>query len=266
MTASNLQKTVHNALGPEPDSPIGKAISVSITALIVLNITALVLETVDEIQELSPRAFWVFEAVSVGVFTIEYLLRVWSCVTDTRYSRPISGRLRFIVSPLALVDLIAILPFYAALLNLFGVDLRVLRAARLMGRAARLGHYSSGLRTLGRVVQAKRTELVTVIIVLSLLLLLSSSIMYYAENNAQPDVFSSIPETMWWGIITLTTVGYGDAYPITAAGRTLAGLMAVLGIGLFALPAGILGSGFIEEVQHRGGGGKKCPHCGEEIE
>ena len=114
--------------------------------------------------------------------------------------------------------------------------------------------------------QAKRTELVTVIMVLSLLLLLSSSMMYYAENDAQPDVFSSIPETMWWGIITLTTVGYGDVYPITVLGRTLAGLMAVLGIGLFALPAGILGSGFIEEVQHRVGRGKKCPHCGEKIE
>ena len=266
MTASNLQRVVHSALGPDPDSRVGKAVSVSLTALIVLNITALVLETVDEIHNLSPRAFSVFEAVSVGVFTVEYLLRIWSCVADPRYSHSISGRLRFIASPLALVDLIAILPFYAALLNLSEVDLRVLRAARLMGRAARLGQYSSGLRTLGRVVQAKRTELVTVIMVLSLLLLLSSSLMFYAENDAQPDVFSSIPETMWWGIITLTTVGYGDAYPITVLGRTLAGLMAVLGIGLFALPAGILGSGFIEEVQHRVGRGKRCPHCGERIE
>ena len=257
---------VHNALGPEPDTRTGKVVSVSITALIVLNITALVLETVDDIHDLSPRAFWVFEAVSVGVFTIEYLLRIWSCIAEPRYARPISGRLRFIISPLTLVDLIAILPFYATLLNLFGLNFRVLRAARLMGRAARLGQYSSGLRTLGRVVQAKRNELITVIVVLSLLLLLSSSMMYYAENDAQPDVFSSIPETMWWGIITLTTVGYGDAYPITAVGPTLAGLMAVLGIGLFALPAGILGSGFLEEVQHRVGRGKTCPHCGERIE
>ena len=266
MIASQFQRAIHNGLGPDPESRIGKVVSVSLTALIVLNITALVLETVDEIQDLSPRGFGVFEAVSVVLFTIEYLLRVWSCVAEPRYSHPISGRLRFIASPLALVDLIAILPFYAVLLNLSELDLRVLRAARLMGRVASLGRYSSGLRTFGRVVQAKRTELVTVIMVLSLLLLLSSSMMYYAENNAQPDVFSSIPETMWWGIITLTTVGYGDVYPITALGRTLAGLMAVLGIGLFALPAGILGSGFIEEVQHRVGRGKTCPHCGEKIE
>jgi len=266
MTISNLQSIVHNVLGPEPDSRVGKAVSVSITTLIVLNITALVLETVHEIQDLSPRAFWVFEAVSVAVFTVEYLLRVWSCVADQKYSHSIAGRLRFILTPLALADLIAILPFYAALLDLFGLDLRVLRAARLVGRAARLGHYSSGLRTLGRVVQAKKNELLTVVGVLSLLLLIASSLMYYAENDAQPNAFSSIPEAMWWGIITLTTVGYGDASPITAAGRALAGLMAVLGIGLFALPAGILGSGFIEEIQQRKAQDKVCPHCGERLE
>ena len=106
----------------------------------------------------------------------------------------------------------------------------------------------------------KRNDLLTVVGVLSLLLLLASSLMYYAENDAQPDDFSSIPEAMWWGIITLTTVGYGDASPITAAGRALAGLMAVLGIGLFALPAGILGSGFIEEISESVAGRVKCAH------
>lgn len=266
MTVARLQKTFYDVLGPEPDSRIGKAVSLSVTTLIILNIVALVLETVDEIHDLSPRAFWFFETVSVAVFTVEYLIRVWSSVADPKYSGQILGRLRFIVTPLALADLIAILPFYAALLNLFGIDLRVLRAARLVGRAARLGHYSSGLRTLGRVVQAKKNDLFTVVGVLSLLLLLASSLMYYAENDAQPDDFSSIPEAMWWGIITLTTVGYGDASPITAAGRALAGLMAVLGIGLFALPAGILGSGFIEEIQRRKSEGTLCPHCGERLE
>ena len=266
MTASKLQRTLHNVLGPDPDSQVGKAISISITVLIILNITALVLETVEDIRDLSPQTFRVFETVSVAVFTVEYLLRVWSSVADPKYSGLISGRLKFIVTPLALADLIAILPFYAALLNLFGLDLRVLRAVRLVGRAARLGHYSSGLRTLGCVVQAKKNELITVIGVLSLLLLLASSLMYYAENDAQPEDFSSIPQAMWWGIITLTTVGYGDASPITAAGRALAGLMAVLGIGLFALPAGILGSGFIEEIQRRKTEGIVCPHCGKQLD
>ena len=159
----------------------------------------------------------------------------------------------------------AILPFYIALLNLPGIDLRVVRAARLVGRVARLGRYSAGIRTLALVVQAKKDELLSVILVLLLLLLLASSLVFYAEHGAQPDKFSSIPETMWWGIITLTTVGYGDVYPVTIAGRVLAGAMAILGVGLFALPAGILGSGFIQEVQQRPERKDICPHCGEQI-
>ena len=207
----------------------------------------------------------VFEAASVAVFTVEYLLRLWTCTTETKFARPVMGRLKFIVSPLALLDLMAILPFYVALLNLPWIDLRVLRATRLAGRVARLGRYSSGIRTLALVLQSKKNELLSVILVLLLLLLLASSLVFYAESGAQPDKFSSIPETMWWGIITLTTVGYGDVYPVTIAGRALAGVMAILGIGLFALPAGILGSGFIEEMQQRPERRGICPHCGEQI-
>ena len=137
----------------------------------------------------------------------------------------------------------------------------MLRSIRLVARIARLTRLSSGFNTLVRVVTAKRSELSTVIVVLLVLLLLTSSLMYFAEHEAQPDVFSSIPETMWWSIITLTTVGYGDMYPVTFAGRILAGLMAVLGIGLFALPAGILGSGFVDELSRN----RACPHCGRHL-
>ena len=177
----------------------------------------------------------------------------------------LEARLKFMMSPLAIFDLMAILPFYVVLFNLPGIDLRFVRAARLVGRAARLGRYSSGIRTLGLVLQAKRDELFSVVVVLLLLLLLASSMVFYAENGTQPEKFSSIPETMWWGIITITTVGYGDVYPVTILGRILAGAMAVLGIGLFALPAGILGSGFIQEVQQRPERESICPHCGERI-
>ena len=131
------------------------------------------------------------------------------------------------------------------LVNLHGLDLRFLRATRLFARVARLSRYSSGMRTLARVIHNKRGELLTVIMVLSLLLLLASSLMFFAENKAQPDKFANIPKAMWWSIITLTTVGYGDVFPVTVAGRLLAGMMAIVGIGLFALPAGILGSGFV---------------------
>ena len=259
------KRAINDALGTEPVSRVGKAVSVSLFILIVLNIVAMVSGTVEDIYNISPRAFIVFEAASVAVFTVEYLLRVWACTTDAKFARPVVGRLKFIVSPLALFDLMAILPFYIALLNLPGIDLRVVRAARLVGRVARLGRYSAGIRTLALVVQAKKDELLSVILVLLLLLLVASSLVFYAEHGAQPDKFSSIPETMWWGIITLTTVGYGDVYPVTIAGRVLAGAMAILGVGLFALPAGILGSGFIQEVQQRPERKGICPHCGEQI-
>ena len=260
-----LRDSVFDALDTSPVSRVGRVVSASLAVLIVLNIVALVVGTVEEIHQISPRAFLVFEAVSVGVFTVEYLFRVWSCTRDPRFARPVLGRLKFMVSPLALVDLLAILPFYAAVFNLTGLDLRVLRAARLVGRIARLGRYATGIRTLAFVVQAKKSELLSVITVLLLLLLLSSSLVFYAEHGAQPDKFSSIPETMWWGIITLTTVGYGDVYPVTVIGRVLAGVMAILGIGLFALPAGILGSGFIEAIQRNPETPGVCPHCGERI-
>ena len=165
------------------------------------------------------------------------------------------------MTPIALLDLLAILPFYGQLLGLRGLDLRVLRTVRLLARTARLTRLSSGFNTLMRVIRAKRSELSTVIVVLLVLLLLASSLVYFAEHEAQPDVFSSIPETMWWSIITLTTVGYGDMYPVTFAGRILAGLMAVLGIGLFALPAGILGSGFVDELDRN----RVCPQCGRHL-
>ena len=264
----SLKSKVHEILEEQaPGSRLGQIVSLFIISLISLNVAALILGTVEDIHQVSPKAFRTFEITSVAVFTIEYLLRVWSCTSDPRYSKPVSGRLRFAVSPLVLIDLLAILPFYlVALTSVHGLDLRSLRAARLFAQAARLSRYSTGLRTLARVILNTRGELFTVIMVLSLLLLLASSLMFFAENEAQPDKFASVPMAMWWSIITLTTVGYGDVYPVTAAGRVLAGLMAIVGIGLFALPAGILGSGFVEEVRRRSNGPRICPHCKREIE
>jgi voltage-gated potassium channel len=205
------------------------------------------------------------------VFLAEYLLRLWSCTSDPRLAAPVSGRLRFALSPLSLVDLAAILPTMVTVLaslvfGIQGFDMGYLRAIRLVARVAKMGRYSAGVRTLGRVIRQKREDLLTVVFVLLVLLLLASSFMYYAERNAQPDKFASIPAAMWWSIITLTTVGYGDVFPVTVLGKAVAGGIAILGIGLFALPAGILGSGFLEEINHRRRSSvRTCPHCGGEI-
>jgi len=249
-----------------PEDGVGQAVNVFLIVLIGLNAVALVISTVQSIYDSDPMPFEVFEATSVAIFTVEYLLRLWACTEDPKYTSSVLGRLRFAASPLLFIDLVAILPFYLLLFSAEGViDLRFLRTLRLFSRLTRLGSHFSGIQTIGRVLRAKNRELGTVVLFLGLLLLLASSLMFYAENEAQPDKFSSIPAAMWWSIVTLTTVGYGDVFPVTGWGQALTGVIAMLGIGLFALPAGILGSGFLEEIQRRDHNPQRCPHCGLEI-
>ena len=243
---------------------LDRVIDYCIISLIVVNTTAQILETVDTIYNVAPWFFPILEWASMVVFTVEYVLRVWSCTTEERYAHPVYGRLRFALTPLLLIDLLALLPFYLPFLGL--EDLRTLRALRLLAWAARLGRYFEGIRTLGTVLHSKMVELATVVLVLAVMLILASAMMYYAEHRAQPDDFASIPEAMWWSIITLTTVGYGDVSPVTPLGKVMAGIIAVMGIGMFALPAGILGSGFLDEIQKRNREAQYCPHCGLLIE
>ena len=265
MPLSRIRLRVHELLevGQGGDR-FDRAIDLFIIALIVVNTAAQILETVRPIYDAVPWFFSVLEWASMVIFTLEYVLRLWSCTAEDRYSHPFYGRLRFALTPLLLIDLLALLPFYLPFLGL--EDLRTLRAMRLLAWAARLGRYFEGIRTLGSVLQSKALELMTVVLVLAVMLILASAMMYYAEHTAQPEAFASIPEAMWWSIITLTTVGYGDVSPVTPLGKVMAGVIAVMGIGMFALPAGILGSGFLAEIQRRNRGARVCPHCGELIE
>lgn len=229
----------------------------------MLNSIALILETGDPIYQAAPAAFQTLETFSVCIFSLEYVLRVWTCTASPAYQAPFWGRLRYLKTPLAILDLLAVLPFYLS----YESDLRSLRIVRLLRflQIAKLGRYSTALQTIGRVLLAKRAELFILIGLLFLLLLGAASVMYVAENEAQPDQFSSIPATMGWAIATLTTVGYGDIYPITGLGKMIASVIAVLGIGLFALPAGILGAAFLEEFQSQKSEPLRCPHCGKVI-
>ena len=189
----------------------------------------------------------------------------WTCTADPRYSHPISGRLRFAGSWHAVVDLLAILPFYLPMF--LPIDLRVLRALRFFRllRFLKLTRYSESMRIFGKVLRGERTELMIALFVAGVLLVLGSSFLYIVEHEAQPDAFSSIPAAMWWGVATLTTVGYGDVYPVTPLGRLLGAIVAIMGIGMFALPAGILASGFAREMGKRRSEPEVCPHCGEII-
>ncbi len=259
-----FRKRVYEILAvAQPNDTLSKAFDVFIVALIALNVIAMMLDSVNDIHVAADGFFKIFEYISVFIFTLEYALRTWSCVENPLYTSQFKGRLRFLVTPLALVDLFAILPFY---LPFIGIDLRFLRILRMMRilRIAKLGRYSQSLQTLNRVITAKKEELICIVFVLFLLLIISSSLLYYTENETQPDKFSSIPASMWWAITTLTTVGYGDMCPETGLGKFLASIIAVLGIGMFALPTGVIGAGFMEEI----GKNQKitiCPHCGKEI-
>lgn len=254
---------------PPPGDALARAIGLGILLLIALNVLALCLETVRSIQDRAGQLFEWFEAASVLVFSVEYVLRLWSAPEDPAYARPVAGRARFALTPMALVDLLAVLPWY---LPLFGVDMRFMRTLRMLRlfRLAKLGRYMNALSSFGRVLRDKKEELVITLALIGILLVIASSLMYYVERDAQPEAFSSIPAALWWGVATLTTVGYGDIYPQSPLGRLLAAIIAILGVGLFAIPTGLLASGFVEELQRRRREGDEgqpaaeppCPHCG----
>jgi voltage-gated potassium channel len=255
-----LVDTEDNAL---PD----RIVATLLMILILLNGIAVVLETVDELAQSYAAFFHAVEVFSVAVFTMEYLLRLWIAPLDPRYGGRIAGRLRYAATPMAMVDLIAILPAYLPLI--FPIDLRMLRFLRIfrLFRLFKMSRYAESLNTLDDVIRAKKEELLVTLLLIAIMLLFSSSIMYAVENGAQPDKFPSIPAALWWGVATLTTIGYGDVYPVTPVGKFLGGVIAFLGIGIFALPTGILATGFAEELKMKRAANPDavCPHCGGEL-
>ncbi|GHU67049.1 hypothetical protein FACS189413_01130 [Bacteroidia bacterium] len=263
----NLKYRIYLLLNPaKGNGRWDKVVDYFLVTLISLNIVAVILETVDDVYNSYNLCFKVFERFSVYVFTIEYLLRLWACTYETKYKRPIIGRLKWIFSFDALMDLLAFLPFY---LPFTSVDLRVVRILRLFRflRIFKLGRYLNATKLISNVFKSKKEELILCLVITVSLIIVASSFMYFAENQAQPDKYSSIPATMWWCVTTLTTVGYGDVFPITVIGKFLTAFIAILGIGMFALPAGILASGFSDEFQKRKNKENHiCPHCGKEIE
>ena len=250
----------------EGEDRISRAVDMALLLLILANVAALVIMTDKGIHSLSPGFFYFFELVSFSIFAVEYALRMWSCTEDPRYAHPVTGRLRFAMQPLMIADAVAVISYFLLFVLPTGVDLGALRALRLVSRFALLARYSSGLQALSATLSARRNELLGVVSVVAALLVLASSLMYYIEQSAQPEKFSSIPATMWWSIITVTTVGYGDVAPVTPGGQLLAGVIALLGIGIFALPAGILGSGFMEQINlRRSNATATCPSCGFDL-
>lgn len=233
-----------------PSDTTARMLNFMLLLLILLNVIAIIIESVDSIYSGYQTEFHYFEIFSVVIFTIEYLFRVWSSIdlTDNYNHSPFLGRIKYILSPMALVDLIAILPFYLSLY--MAIDLRFLRVLRML-RLFKLTRYSPALGALLDVIQKESEALIAAIVVLVIMLIIAASGIYLLENESQPEVFGSIPESMWWAIVTLTTVGYGDAVPITIMGKFFAGFIGLIGIGMLALPVAILASGFAQNLNQR---------------
>lgn len=250
-------------------------VEAALVAVIAINSTSLILWTVPHLRAGYDVWFHIIENITVAVFTAEYALRLWS-VPEADPERPAwRQRLRYVGSPVALIDAAALVPsVVAAVVHMAtggGPNLSFLLAVRLLTRTVKLARYFPGGRLIATVFQQRAGQLLTTVGGLLLVLVIAAALMYFAESKAQPENFSSIPAAMWWSVVTLTTVGYGDVVPETPVGRVLAAIIAVLGIGLFALPAGILSAGLREvEVADRAAmadgvaaGQTLCPHCGQ---
>ncbi len=225
-------------------------LNIFLLALISLNVLAFVLETIKPIGIRYAAYFDAFFVFSLVIFTIEYFLRVWTCTLNGSgiFRHPIRGRLRYILTPLAIVDLLSVLPLYVGIL--FGVDLRFLRLFRLLW-IFKIARFFPALTTMSRVLTRERRNLASVLVVMIIMVFIASSLVYLLERDIQPEAFASIPNAIWWGVTTLTTVGYGDVVPLSPMGRVLGALIMLLGIATFALPAGILASAFAEESKRR---------------
>ncbi len=261
----SFKNRLYEELFPGSNLLVNRVYNIGMMVLIFLNVVAVILETEQSLFSSYRYYFEVFDIFSVFVFAVEYMVRLWVCTEDPRYRHPVTGRVRYALEFLTLVDLFSFLPFF---LPFVSVDLRFIRSVRLIRlfRVFKIGRYSDSLNTLTRVIKSKKEELFVTLYAGLILLVIASSFMYLVEHKAQPENFSSIPDAMWWGAVTLTTVGYGDVYPKTLLGKMLGALIAMLGIGLFALPAGIIASGFASELQTKSKKVLKCPYCGKDIE
>jgi voltage-gated potassium channel len=250
-TPIRLRKRVHEILEVRAARDRwARAAGLALAGLIIANVVAVILQSMAPLDAAYHWWFHAFEAFSIAVFTVEYALRVWSSVEEERYGHrgPLLGRLRYVRSPMALIDLVAIAPFYLSFL--VPVDLRFLRVFRIF-LILKLTRYHGSMLMLGTVLRNEARPIGAALFVLTILLIVVSSLAYLVEGQAQPKAFASIPDAMYWAIVTMTTVGYGDVVPVTPLGKLLGALIGVIGIGMVALPAGLLAAGFSQLLHER---------------
>ena len=257
MNYQPIRNRIYHILEPHrKGDQLSRFFDLFLIVLILLNTIAVIASTVESLHRQWHPQLYAFEIFSVVVFTLEYLARVWSATSAPQtvsyrqapYRKSWQQRLRYMLTPMALVDLAAIVPFYLSMFIAF--DLRILRLLRLT-RLIKLGRYSRSVNLLYTVIRKELRVLAAAVSVLVIVMVLAATGMYYIEQRAQPEAFGSIPAALWWAINTLTTVGYGDVTPITPLGKIFSGAITILGVGIFALPAGILASRLSEQLRLR---------------
>ncbi|MBQ9264026.1 MAG: ion transporter [Clostridia bacterium] len=252
------------------DNRASRIFDLLIMTLIVLSVVSIVLESFEDLNARYRAVFSAFEAFTVAVFTVEYILRIWTA--DLLYPGEKHPRLKYIFSFLAIIDLLAILPFY---LPFISADMRFLRMVRLLRlfrlfRVFKLGRYVDALQTIVQVIRTSASRLIISVVLCAFVMLFSAIIMYTVENPVQPEQFPNVIASLWWAICTLTTVGYGDVYPVTAVGRFFAALISLVGIGIIAIPTGIIAAGFTTAIDKGSEDTPDdpkpyCPYCGHRI-
>lgn len=243
-----MRQYIYNLLEQSSSSLLARLVNTLLMLLIMCNVVVVILASDREIYSGFKMFFDSFELFSITIFSVEYFCRVWVCVEDSRYAPSVTGRLKYMASPMAIIDLLAVLPFYLGIF--FNIDTRFLRVLRLF-RIFKLSRHFSAMSVLLTVIKNELATLVSAIFIMLVLIVLASAGMFLVERDVQPDVFGTIPRAMWWATITLTTVGYGDVIPITVVGKILGVIITILGVGMAALPAGIIASGFTREVSKR---------------
>jgi len=239
-----------------------------IISLIIINVIIIFLDTFNNIPNNVTKIFSYIEIVSVIIFSLEYLARIWTAVYIYPDKKHIVAIIKYIFTFEAIIDIFAIIPFYLPFLfpiqNL--LFLRILRLLRFF-RLLKLNHYTDAFVIIKKVFKNKLYQLICSLCIIIMLIVLSSVLMYYMENDKQPEIFENAFSGLWWAISTVTTVGYGDIYPITGLGKLLGAFIAILGVGLIAVPTGILSAGFMEQASEKNKRNKKnyCQHCGKKI-
>lgn len=263
-----MKKRIFDILSPSnTDTHISKVFNYGIQLLVVINVFTIILSTLKLSHALN-ITFTIIDTVIVAIFILEYSLRIWTA--DLLYPNldRSAAIKKYMKTPLAIIDLVSIAPFFLSILLPINLNIfRLLRTIRIL-RLFKTGRYNKALNNIAIVFKSRASQLISSLFIVSLLIVISGVLMYEVEHFAQPSNFKNAFDGMWWAVATLTTVGYGDIYPVTVAGRVISSIIALLGIGLVAIPTGIISSGFIEQFEKDKEELSKqnyCQNCGEKL-